>query len=153
MDVILKETIDTLGQEGEIVKVKPGFARNFLIPQQKAVLVNKASLARLKQEQAAIAARLQEQQELTAKLMEHVNGKVVQIARKVGEEDRLFGSVTAADIAEVLEAKGCTVDRKTIKIAEPIKALGEYQVSVKVGYQAMAQITVQVIPESTGDTQ
>ena len=103
MEIILKETIDTLGQEGEIVKVKNGYARNFLIPRQKAVLVNKASLARLEREKQAIAARLAEQKRSAESMASRLEGKVVTISKRVGDENRLFGSVTGSDIAAALE--------------------------------------------------
>ncbi len=105
MEIILKETIDTLGQEGDIVKVKNGYARNFLIPRQKAVLVNKASLARLEREKQAIAARLAEQKRSAESMASRLEGKVVTISKRVGDENRLFGSVTGSDIAAALEQK------------------------------------------------
>lgn len=151
MDIILRETIDTLGLEGEIVKVKPGYARNFLIPKQKAVLVNKASLARLEKEKQAIATRLADQKKRAEGLAGQLEGKVVTIAKRVGEEDRLFGSVTSSDIAAALEEAGITIDRKTIVLADPIKTIGEFKVPVKAGYQTMAQVVVQVVPETIGD--
>lgn len=151
MEIILRETIDTLGREGDIVKVKPGYARNFLIPKQKAFPVSKATLARLNKEQQAIAARLEQQRNTAENLAAQLEGKVVEIARRVGEEDRLFGSVTTSDIADRLATVGVKIDRKTIQLADPIKSLGETKVSVKVGYQTTADITVQVIPETVGD--
>ncbi|MGI6655518.1 MAG: 50S ribosomal protein L9 [Desulfobulbus sp.] len=147
----MKETIDTLGQEGDIVKVKPGYARNFLLPTRKAVLVTKASLARLAQEKHAIAARLAEQKKQAEGLATQLADKVIAIAKRVGEEDRLFGSVTSADIAAKLEEEGVTVDRKNIVLPEPIKAIGEYTVNIKTGYQTVAAIQVQVVPETVGD--
>lgn len=153
MEVILRETIDTLGQEGEIVKVKPGYARNFLIPKQIAVLVNKASLARLEKEKQAIATRLAEQKKRAEGLAGQLDGKVIAIARRVGDEKRLFGSVTSADIAAALEQAGVVVEKKAIVLPEPIKTIGEYKVLVKAGYQTTAQIQVQVIPETVGDQQ
>ncbi|NOQ45411.1 MAG: 50S ribosomal protein L9 [Desulfobulbaceae bacterium] len=151
MEIILTETIDTLGREGDIVNVKPGYARNFLIPKQKALPVNKATLSRLNKEQQAIAARIEQQKKTAENLAAQLKGKVVEIARRVGEEDRLFGSVTTSDIADRLAAMGVKIDRKTIQLVDPIKSLGETKVSVKVGYQTTADITVQVIPETVGD--
>ena len=153
MEIILRETIDTLGLEGEIVKVKPGYARNFLIPKQKAVLVNKASLARLEKEKQAIATRLAEQKKKAEGLAGQLEGKVIAITKRVGDENRLFGSVTTADIASALEQSGVIVDKKTIVLTDPIKTIGEYTVSVKAGYQTMAQIRVQVVPETVGNQQ
>jgi large subunit ribosomal protein L9 len=137
MEIILKETIDTLGQEGDIVKVKNGYARNFLIPRQKAVLVNKASLARLEREKQAIAARLAEQKRSAESMASRLEGKVVTISKRVGDENRLFGSVTGSDIA----------------LADAIKAIGEYKVTIKAGYQTTAQVQVLVVPETVGEQQ
>lgn len=153
MEIILRETIETLGQEGEIVKVKPGYARNFLIPQQKAVLVTKASLSRLEKEKKAIATRLAEQKKQAEGLAAQLEGKVVAIGKRVGEEDRLFGSVTSGDIAQALHDAGVSVDKKSIVLPDAIKAIGEYKVAVKTGYQTTATVTVQVVPESIGDAQ
>ncbi|WP_028318001.1 50S ribosomal protein L9 [Desulfobulbus elongatus] len=152
MEIILKETIETLGQEGEIVKVKPGYARNFLIPTHKAALVTKASLARLEKEKQAIAARLAEQKKQAEGLAAQLAGKVVTLGKRVGEENRLFGSVTGNDIATALQEAGIAVDKKAIILAEPIKAVGEYTVTIKTGYQTSATIQVQVVPETAGET-
>nr|WP_320012867.1 50S ribosomal protein L9 [uncultured Desulfobulbus sp.] len=148
MEIILRETIETLGQEGEIVKVKPGYARNYLIPQQKAVLVTKAALARLEKEQQAIATRLAEEKKQADGLAAQLEGKVVAISKRVGEEERLFGSVTNGDIAQAIADAGVTVDKKAIVLADAIKAIGEYKVTVKTGYQTTATVTVQVVPEN-----
>ena len=147
MEVILKETIDTLGLEGDIVNVKPGYARNYLIPQQKAVPVNKASLSRLKKEQQAIAARREAEQKNAEQLAAKLEKTTITLCRKVGEEDRLFGSVGSKDIARELKACGIVIDRRSILLAEPIKSIGETIVSVKVGYQVTSPLTVQVVPE------
>ncbi|MBM9537172.1 50S ribosomal protein L9 [Desulfobulbus alkaliphilus] len=147
MDIILKETIETLGQEGDVVKVRPGYARNFLIPKQKAVQVSKASLANLEREKQLIASRLAEQKKQAEKLAAKLHDKVVTIAKRVGDENRLFGSVTSADIAAALQEAGTDVDRKTIVLTDAIKAIGEYKVAVKTGYQTTATILVQVVPE------
>ncbi|MDH3347939.1 MAG: 50S ribosomal protein L9 [Desulfobulbaceae bacterium] len=151
MEIILKETIDTLGREGDIVKVKAGYARNFLIPQKKAVLITKASLARLKQEQDAINSRLATNKEKAEALNSQIEKLTLKIAKKAGEENRLFGSVTNGDIADALEQAGVTVDKRSISISEPIKTLGEYKVSIKVGYQMTTSIALQVIEEVAGD--
>ena len=148
MEIILKKTIDTLGQEGEIVNVKPGYARNYLIPKDMASLVNNASLARLKKEQEAIAKRLADEKSSADALTAQLEDKVVVIARKVGEENRLFGSVNTADIAEKLGELGVTIDRRSIQLSESIKSIGESRVAVKVGYQLTTDITVQVVPET-----
>jgi large subunit ribosomal protein L9 len=148
MEIILKETIETLGQEGEVVKVKPGYARNFLIPQQKAVLVSKASLARLEKEKQAIAARLAEQKKKAEGLAAMLEGKVIAIKKRVGDENRLFGSVTSNDIALALQEAGVTVEKKFIILPDQIKTAGEYKIAVKTGYQTTGYVQIQVVPET-----
>lgn len=152
MEIILKRTIDTLGREGEVVNVKPGYARNFLIPQDLAAVVNKASLARLQKEQAAIAKRLAEEKKKAEALAAQLENLTVVLARKTGNEGRLFGSVTNADIADQLAQLGVTLDRKAIMLKEPIKSVSETRVTVKVGYQMTSEITVQVVQEIAAET-
>jgi len=148
MEIILKETVDTLGLEGEVVKVKPGYARNYLIPQKKAVLVTEEALAQLEQERQEIEARLADQKKNADKLSAQLADKTFVINKRVGEENRLFGSVTNADIAVALEEAGIKLDKKNIVLKNPIKEIGEYKVTVKVGYQATTDIAVQVMPET-----
>ncbi len=152
MEIILKKTIDTLGREGEVVNVKPGYARNFLIPRNFATMVNAASLARLQKEQAAIAKRLEEERKAAEALAAKLGGLTVTLARKTGSEGRLFGSVTSADIADQLAQMGVQIDRKAVMLKEPIKSVSESRVSVKVGYQMTTDITVQVVQETAAET-
>ena len=151
MEVILNKTIDNLGLEGELVNVKPGYARNYLIPQQIAMPINKQNLARLQQQKEAIEARLEKERKEAGTLADKLSNVTIEIARRVGDEDRLFGSVTSADIADKLKEKGITIDRRTILLNDPIKSLGDTKVMIKVGYQLNTEITVQVIPETIGD--
>jgi len=146
MELILKETIDTLGEEGDIVKVKNGYGRNYLIPQQKAVLATKANLAILAQEKSSIEARKKRQREDAETLIKKISGATVIIEQRTGEEDRLYGSVTTADIAEKLTDLGFDIDKKKILLDEPIKTLGEKIVPIKIGYQQVAEIKVEVVP-------
>ena len=148
MELILKETIDTLGQEGDIVNVKAGYGRNYLIPQQKAVLVNKAALAAFELEKKAIDIRKGRQREESEAISKKISDlTVVAIEKRVGENDKLYGSVTRTDIAEKLAELGVDVDKSKILLENPIKALGETVVAVKVGYQMTTDIKVRVIPE------
>jgi large subunit ribosomal protein L9 len=151
MEIILRKTIDTLGREGEVVSVKPGYARNFLIPQNLATAVNTASLARLQKEQAAIAKRLAEEKKNAEALAAKLENLTVTLSRKTGTEGRLFGSVSGGDIAEQLGKMGITVDRKNIMLRELIKSVSETKVAVKVGYQMTSEITVQVTPEMAAE--
>ncbi len=149
MELILKETIDTLGEEGDIVKVKDGYGRNYLIPQKKAVLATKANRAILNQENSAIEARKKRQRDEAETLVKKISGATVTIEQRTGEEDRLYGSVTSADIAEKLADLGFEIDKKRILLDEPIKTLGEKIVPIKVGYQQIAEIKVEVVPLAT----
>jgi len=149
MELILKKTMETLGEEGDIVKVKPGYARNYLIPKNIAVIANKANLAQLAQEKAAIEARREKQRQDAETLSKKITGAVITIEHRVGEEDKLFGSVTSADIAEKLAEIDIRIDKKNILLPEPIKTLGEVAVPVKVGYQMTAEIRIQVVPLET----
>lgn len=151
MEVILNKTIDNLGFEGDIVNVKPGYARNYLIPQKMAMSVTTQNMARLQQEKEAIKARLEREKKEAEGLAGKLNGVTIQIARRVGEENRLFGSVTTSDIAAKLAETGITVDRKSILLNDPIKTIGDAKVSIRVGYQMTAAIIVQVVPATAGD--
>jgi len=146
MELILKKTVDTLGEEGDIVKVKAGYARNYLIPRKIAVIANKANRALLDQEKATIAARREKQRQESEALSKKIAGTSIIIQHRVGEEEKLFGSVTAADIAEKLIELDIQVEKKNILLAEPIKTLGEVVVPIKVGYQMTSEITVSVVP-------
>jgi large subunit ribosomal protein L9 len=148
MEIILRKTIDTLGRVGEVVKVKPGYARNYLIPQNMATLVTKANLARLQKEQAAIAQRVQEEKKKAEELAAQLAQMTVVLTRKTGNEGRLFGSVTTADIADKIVSLGVDIDRRTIMLQEPIKSIGESKITIKVGYQMTAEVLVQVVPEA-----
>ena len=146
MELILKQTVDSLGEEGDIVKVKPGYARNYLIPQKLGVIADKANLAILEQEGASINARREKQNEAAEALSKKLSGTTVTIEQRVGEEDRLFGSVTSADIVKKLAELNIAVEKKKVLLPEPIKSLGETAVPVKVGYQMTTDIMVQVVP-------
>ncbi len=147
MEVILNETIDTLGREGDIVKVKPGYGRNYLLPQKKAVFANASNIALFEQNKAAIESRLKEETKAADGLAKKLAGTTVTIAMLTSDDERLFGSVTASDIsAKLAEDTGVTIDKKGILLADPIKALGESNVTCKVGFQTTVDITVQVIP-------
>ena len=148
MELILKKTIDTLGEEGDIVKVKPGYGRNYLLPQGLAVPATPGNLATLERQRAAIEARKAKIREEAEKLAARITGTTLVIEQMAGDEGRLFGSVTAADIANRLAELGIEVDRKKIMLAEPIKSTGEYGVTIKIAYQVSAEVRVQVVPVS-----
>jgi large subunit ribosomal protein L9 len=148
LKVILVEDMMTLGSAGTVVEVAKGYARNYLIPQGKAMEATAGNLARIHQTQAKLAqaqARAEESARAQAALLE---GLVISIAQRVGEEERLYGSVTVAMIAEALAAKGFEVDRKDLELAEPIKKLGNYEVAVRLAPGVKARVNVEVVPES-----
>ena len=148
MKLILKETISTLGQEGSVVTVKPGYGRNYLLPQGKAVAATKENLAILEQNKAEIEARLAEDRKQAEALSKKISGLELVIEQLAGDDERLFGSVTSADICAKLAEKDIVVDRKQILLSDPIKSLGETSVQVKVGFQMFTDITVKVVRAS-----
>jgi large subunit ribosomal protein L9 len=151
MKLILKETINTLGQEGDVVTVKPGFGRNYLLPQGKAVIANPQNLAMLAQNRAAIEARIEQERKAAEILSKKLNGVTLEIQQLAGEDERLFGSVTAADICEKLASLNIIIDKKQILLPEPIKMLGETSVAIKVGFHLTTNILVRVIAQGTGE--
>lgn len=146
MELILKETIDTLGEEGDLVKVKAGYGRNYLIPTSKAVLATKANMFILEQQKSVIEARKAKMTAEASYLAKKISGITVEIAQRVGEEEKLFGSVTSGDIAEKLAELGIKIDKKKILLDEPIKTIGSSMVPCKVGYQMTSEIKVDIVP-------
>jgi len=147
MEVILREDIEKLGTRGQVVKVAPGYARNFLLPKRMAVLATESNKKIVEQEQQGHLRKeakvLGDAQDL-AKLMADVS---ITISQKAGENDVLFGSVTAKDIAEALEKQGYTIDRRNIQLAEPIKQLGEHRVPVRLHREVTIEVPVNVTRE------
>ncbi len=147
MEVILKETIDTLGREGDVVTVKAGYGRNYLLPQQKAVMATPANIAMVEQNKADIEARINSDMAKAEALAKKLAGTTITIAMLTSDEERLFGSVTETDISKKLaEDTGVELEKKQILLVDPIKALGETVVPCKVGYQTVVDITIQVVP-------
>ena len=147
MDVILREDIDKLGARGEVVKVAPGYARNFLLPKRLAVEATDANRKIVEQERQAHLRKEAKQKSEAEDLSKLMSGVSVTIAQKAGENDQLFGSVTAKDVVDALAAKNFTVDRRKVQLDEPIKQLGEYKVPVRLHREVTAEITVTVIRE------
>jgi large subunit ribosomal protein L9 len=147
MEVILREDIDNLGARGAVVKVAPGYARNFLLPKKLAVAATDANKKIVEQERQAYLrkeAKLQGEAHDLAKMM---TGVTVTIAQKAGENDQLFGSVTSKDIAEALAAQNYTIDRRKVHLDDPIKTLGEFKVPIRLHKDVTAEITVVVVKE------
>jgi large subunit ribosomal protein L9 len=148
MEVILREDIDKLGSRGQMVKVKDGYARNFLLPRRLAVFATEANKKIVEQERQSWLrkeAKIHADAEGLAQLL---NGVVLEFARKAGEEDHLFGSVTSIDIETGLAKKNFTIDKKKIILDEPIKVLGEHKVTLHLYKGVNAEITVNVVKES-----
>jgi large subunit ribosomal protein L9 len=144
MEVILREDIDKVGARGQVVKVAAGYARNFLLPKRLAVAATDSNRKIVEQERQAHLrkdAKLQGEAQDLGKLLSAVT---VTIARKAGENDQLFGSVTANDIADALAAQNYTVDRRKIQFDEPIRNLGDHKVAVRLHKDVVAEITVSV---------
>jgi large subunit ribosomal protein L9 len=147
MKVILREDVLHLGDVGEIVNVKPGYARNYLIPQGLAVLADEKNMRRVEHERRLIAQRLAKQLGAAAELGQKLDSHPVTITRKVGDQDKLFGSVTARDIAEALDADGFDVHRRQIRLMEPLRELGVYEVPIRLHPEVNPRIRVWVVAE------
>ena len=147
MDVILREDVEKLGTRGQLVKVAPGYARNFLLPNKMAVAATESNKKIVEQERQAHLRR-EAKVEGEAKDLGKMLGSVsITISQKAGENDQLFGSVTSKDIAEALENQGYTIERRKIVLDEPIKTLGEFKVPVRLHREVTAEITVHVVKE------
>lgn len=147
MEVILREDVEKLGNRGELVKVAAGYARNFLLPRRLAVAATEANRKIVEQERQAHLrkeAKLVSESQDLAKLL---TGVSVTIAQKAGDNDQLFGSVTAKDVTDALAGKGFTVDRRKVHLEEPIKQLGEFKVPVRLHREVTAEIVVNVVRE------
>jgi large subunit ribosomal protein L9 len=148
MEVILREHIDNLGRRGDVVKVAPGYARNYLLPRKLALAVTEANKRQIERERKVAEARDAEEKQQADALAQRITATEIEIARRVGENDTLYGSVTSADIAHALEAKGFPVDKRKIVLAEPLKAVGEVTVPLKIHRDVTAQLKVKVVPDT-----
>jgi large subunit ribosomal protein L9 len=146
--VILREDVPSLGHAGDLVQVKPGFARNYLIPEGKAVAATDASVRELEHQKRVIAEKVRRELEVLEQERRKIEGVVVEITAQAGEEGRLFGSVTSAQIAEHLAERGLEIDRRRIDLAEPIKTVGEHDVVVRLHRQVTATVKVKVVGAS-----
>ncbi|MGD8371838.1 MAG: 50S ribosomal protein L9 [Syntrophobacterales bacterium] len=147
MRVILKEDIPKLGKMGDTVQVAPGYGRNYLIPKGKAVLASSKNLKTLEHEHRLIQRKVELVRKEAEGLAGKINGLTLTLSRKVVEEDKLYGSVSVSDISQALEEAGVVVERKLIKLVEPIKTLGDHQVPIRVHADVTAELTIQVIKE------
>ncbi|MFZ5927368.1 MAG: 50S ribosomal protein L9 [Acidobacteriota bacterium] len=147
MEVILREDIEKLGTRGQVVKVADGFARNFLLPRRLAVAATEANKKIVEQERQAALRREAKEKSSAEELARMLSAVTLTTTQKAGEADQLFGSVTAKDIAELLEKQGYSIDRKKIVMEQPIKTLGEHKVTLKLHREVSVQIPVIVNKE------
>ncbi len=144
IELILMQRVDKLGQMGELVKVKPGYARNFLLPQGKAIRATKANLARFEQERAQLEATNLKRRAEAERVAERMEGLSVTLIRTAGEGGNLYGSVSARDIAEACKAAGLTVGRQQVMLDQPIKNVGLTPVRVELHPEVVLPVTVNV---------
>jgi large subunit ribosomal protein L9 len=142
MQIILQEDVEKLGTRGQIVEVAEGFARNYLIPRKLALQATGGNLKRLEQIRGHLSKRTAGEKDVAQQLATALSAVTLTMARKAGETSQLFGSVTSADIADALAAKGHTVDKRSIHLEEPIKVIGEYDVPVKLAHGVTGSVKV-----------
>jgi large subunit ribosomal protein L9 len=147
MEVILRDHVDNLGRRGEIVKVADGYARNYLLPRKLALLATEGNKKQIERERAKFEAKEAEERKGVEAIADRLKNVEIEIARRVGETDALYGSVTTADIAEALAAKGFDIDRRKLQLAEPIKKVSEVDVPVKLHRDVTTTIKVKVVAE------
>jgi large subunit ribosomal protein L9 len=147
MEVILRSDVDKLGTRGQVVKVSDGYARNYLLPKRLAVAASEANKKIVEQERQAHLRREAKEKADAVDLAKMMSPVSVTIAAKAGEQEQLFGSVTAKDIADALARQNYTIDRRKIALDDAIRQLGEYKVTLKLHREVSAEITVRVVPE------
>ena len=150
MEVILREHIDNLGRRGEVVKVADGYARNYLLPRKMALLATEGNKKQIERERVKFEAKETEERKVAEALRDRLANLDIVITRKVGETEALYGSVTTADIAEALSAKGFEIDRRKLQLAEPIKKVGEFDIPLRLHRDVPTQLKVKVVAEGAG---
>jgi large subunit ribosomal protein L9 len=147
MEVILREHVEHLGARGDVVKVASGYARNYLLPRKLALAVTENNKRQIEREKKLAEARDMEEKAAAEAVAVRLGALDVEIARRVGESDALYGSVTSADIAQAIKDKGFEVDKRKIQLPDPIKSLGETTVAVKIHREVVAQVKVRVVAD------
>ena len=147
MQVILREHIENLGSRGDVVKVAAGYARNYLLPRKLALAVTDENKRQIERERKNAEARELEEKTQAEAYAQRMSEADISVARRVGENNTMYGSVTGADISQALQAKGFEVDKRKVPLAEPLKALGEFTVPVKVHREVTAQVKVKVVAQ------
>jgi large subunit ribosomal protein L9 len=148
MEVILREHVDNLGRRGDVVKVAEGYARNYLLPRKLALPVTQNNKRQIERERKVAEARDMEEKAAAEAIAARLSAVEIEIPRRVGENDTLYGSVTTADIAQALKEKGFEVDKRKIVLAEPLKALGENTIPVRIHREVTAQVKVKVVAQT-----
>ena len=145
IQVILQHDVEKVGTSGELVKVRPGFARNYLLPRSLAVTATESAINRIAHEKIVAQAKAEKSKAGARAIAAQIDALSIRLERKVGEDDRLFGSVTAKEIESAVKAKGIAFDRKTMHLPEPIKALGSFAIPVKLLTDVTATLKVEVV--------
>ncbi len=148
MEVILREHVEHLGRRGDIVKVAEGYARNYLLPRKLALAVTDANKRQIEREKKVAEVRDAEEKAQAEVLAQRITETPIEIARRVGEQDALYGSVTSADVAHALQTKGFDVDKRKVHLPEPLKSIGEFTVPLRIHREVTAQITIKVVPQT-----
>ncbi len=147
MQIILQEDVEKLGNRGQVVEVAEGYARNFLLPRKLALEASAGNLKRLEKMRAVFAKKEATEKEAAQKLAELLAGVAVELHRRAGDNDQLFGSVTSSDISESLAAQGFNIDKRKVALEEPIKVIGEYEVPLKLHREVTASVKLAVKKE------
>jgi len=150
MEVILREHVDNLGRRGEIVKVADGYARNFLLPRKLALPATAGNKKHVERERKIMEAREAEEKGQAEGIAARLKAVEISIARRTGETDQLYGSVTSSDIADFLKSKGFEIDRRKLILPEPIKTIGEHNVPLKLHRDVTVPLVVKVVKEGGG---
>jgi large subunit ribosomal protein L9 len=150
MEIILRETIDSLGRAGQVVKVADGYARNYLLPRKLAYIATPGNLKVIEFERQSLVRKEAKQKEDAEKLQQMLNAVEITIRRKVGEQNALYGSVTNADVADELEKKGFSVEKRKIQMEDHIKTTGEFSIPVRLFKDVTAHVKLKVEPETEG---
>ena len=149
MEVILMENVPTLGSIGEVVKVRAGYARNYLLPNKLGVLASSSSKKQLAHQQRMIEAKRQKQREADEALAQRLEKVELRVARKVGEQGKLYGSVTVEDVESAFKDQDMVVDRRCIQLSQTIKALGAFDIKVKLSKDVMVELKLEVVAEES----
>ncbi|WP_354080311.1 50S ribosomal protein L9 [Constrictibacter sp. MBR-5] len=144
MDIVLLERVPSLGQMGDVVKVKPGYARNYLLPQKKALRANKANLAQFEKQRAQLEAMNLERRREAESVASKIDGMTVTLIRQAGDSGQLYGSVSVRDLAEAMQAGGVSVDRRQVQLGQPIKMLGLHTVTVNLHPEVAISVVANV---------